>query len=143
MLTETNLYKQSEPTIEQSLRRFSKILPSLGFIRHIYKSYQNYDELKFHQYFAEIVITEKDTDGYLFKDTVPGGCSFFSDELALLKCLGEAVERTSTRCYSNNNLIKGLRKDINNSINPASFSTFSKEQYANPIFSKYLFESLY
>ena len=93
-MKKNDLYKQTEPSIKQSLKYFADKLNSLKFINFIFKNEQDYDDIHFFQYFSEVSFNPQDTDGHiLIKDTRPGGSSLFSEELALLKCLGETAER--------------------------------------------------
>jgi ribosomal protein S12 methylthiotransferase accessory factor len=127
-----------EPTIRESLLRFKKNLNNLNFIKNVYKRYQDNDEIKFYQYSSQIEITKTDTDGRLFSDTKPGGSSIFSEDLALLKCLGETVERVCTQCYKENELTISSYKNLKSpAINPKDFEYFSKSQLKNKHYQKF------
>lgn len=143
-LTKSNLYKQSEPPIKQSLKCFADKIDALKFIKYIFRNYHDYDEIQAYQYFSKIIISPAETSGRILKnDTRPGGSSLFSEELALLKCLGETVERVSTQTYSVNNLIyKPYNELKQNAINPSTISFFSKDQLSDSRFSLFKFSMI-
>jgi len=85
------------------------------------------DDPRFFEFSAKLNLTKENTDG--IKDTIDAtGVDFFEPEVALLKCLGESIERFSLYSYRKRNI-----KYINVSKWPqevfpmSSFSPFLKE----------------
>lgn len=139
MFDKRRLYQEVEPDVDQTISNFVDNLESLKFINNIYKAYQDNDEIQFFQYTSKIDQSIEETDGYLANSIRPGGSSFFSEEMALLKCFGETVERVSTQTYLKKELIRGTYNDLKQkAINPDKICIFSKEQLKNPLFHEYV-----
>jgi len=96
--------------------------------------YQYADEPKFFQYFAKIIdLSEKKGVGH----GTASGFSFFSQKLAALKCLLEALERYALKNYDPGSLVfapsSSLKKPYLALSSIASFS--DRQRSANPLLS--------
>ncbi len=106
-------------------------------IEKIYREISYNDEPKVYSFTAELRNTAKITDGFS-ADKFAGGCSF-SKEKALLKTLGEALERYNLSIYKEENLVwnnyNNLKKE---KIDPQTFMFFSKNDFrTKPKFKLY------
>ncbi|RLA73096.1 MAG: hypothetical protein DRG30_06675, partial [Epsilonproteobacteria bacterium] len=133
------MFRDSEPVIEQSLESFANNYKNLKFIKFLHHSHQDHDEIKFHQFITKVELTPNETDGRIFKhDSHPGGSSLFSKDIALVKCLGESVERVSTQSYFDKNQIYSTFKKLKqDAISPTSVSLFTKKQLTQKEYIKY------
>lgn len=135
----SGLWKEAEPSVESSLKKLSVIVaPEFGLIRDLKLVRQYYDEPKFWDFSAKLNSQYFRHDGNNFQSR-SSGVSFFSEKLALLKCLGEAVERycnfvflkSSVSFTGSFNNIKGQ------ALNPVSIRSFSKNQLRKKAFKRF------
>lgn len=127
--------------INNTLKSFAKNFDKLTFISSIGQVYQHSDLPKFYSYAATMPNTNKITDGHLKHEKKASGTSFFSEELALLKCLGEAVERESCTVYKNTDLVvSNYSKLGNKAVNPSSFKYFTEHQKTLPVYDEFIFD---
>lgn len=134
-----SLFKEQEINPEQSLVNLSKIAgDAFGFIRKFKRVRQYFDEPKFWYYSAIINNKYSLNDGRHFH-TRSSGVSFFNERIAILKCLGEAVERYSNFAYlkSYSNRVGTIKQLSNKAIDPRTFSRFSNNQLKKASFKKY------
>lgn len=123
-------YSEKEPSIDSSLRNLSTILnPSFGLINDIKRVRQYYDEPKFWHYSATINSKYSKHDGKNFHSK-SSGVSFFSEKIALLKCLGEVIERYCNFVFFENStsFIGSLKEIKEEALNPCSMHNFSVNQ---------------
>lgn len=134
-----DLYNGKEPGVNSSLKNLSAILdPTYGLISGIKRVRQYYDEPKFWHYSATVNGKYSRHDGKNF-DTKSSGVSFFSEETALLKCLGEAIERYCNFVFFRNSTsfigsLKGLEEEA---VNPCLISCFSEGQLQSMKFKRF------
>jgi len=114
-----------------------KILP---FIKDLRRIFQFSDEPKFFQFQAEIVVDEKRTDGNIRNNWTAGGSSLFSEEEAIEKTIAEACERYACTAYKRADFVLGSHKEIKNSLDPASFTSYSDEQKKRNDFALFRFD---
>ena len=116
--------------------------PQKGPIEKIYPNVLYNDEPKIYLFTACVKNTIRLTDGFSVGKFAVG--SSFSKEKALLKAMGEALERFSISIYRRKYLIWRSYKDLKNkkinAINPKHFITFSKPK-RKPTFRLYKKES--
>lgn len=94
------------------------LLYSNRFLDTVGRHLEFTDEPHMHCYAAKIKNIRRVSDGIHQKSNA-GGYSFSSRELALLKCLVEAIERISSICYRNKNFLYKSFDDIETAaINP-------------------------
>lgn len=135
-------YSIEEPSIAVSLKNLSAVLDSnFGLISEIHRERQHYDEPKFWHFSARV------NDQFIKQNKIPfttvgSGCSFFSKEEALLKCLAEAVERFSNSYFPDRSITKtstlqGVQGDV---IPIESFTRYSKKQLKNIAYSRFVFK---
>ncbi len=137
-----NLFSQSEPSVNTTLKSLLKIEDNLKFIDSIKKAYHYSDEPKFFQFEAVMKNVQKQTDGHLMKKKTAGGASFFSERAALLKCLGESIERHSCTTYKAKNLIQGSYLQMQkNALDPNDIVCFSRNQRKEKKISELSFTS--
>lgn len=130
MNTISAYYKEVEPDVCSSLIRLSTIVkPAFGLIRNLKRVRQHYDEPKFWHYSAAINNNYGKHEGRKFH-TQASGVSFFSQNLALLRCLGEAVERYSNHVFLKNttSFTGSFTKIKGGALSPSSFTGFSENQ---------------
>lgn len=134
-----DLYNEKEPGVNSSLKNLSAILdPTYGLISGIKRVRQYYDEPKFWHYSATVNSKYSRHDGRNFS-TKSSGVSFFSEETALLKCLGEAIERYCNFVFFRNSTLfigssKGLKEGV---VNPSLISRFSERQLQSMKFRRF------
>lgn len=125
-----DIYGEKEPGIDFSLRNLSMVLnPSFGLINDIKRVRQYYDEPKFWHYSATINSKYSKQDGKNFHSK-SSGVSFFSEKIALLKCLGEVIERYCNFVFleDSTSFIGSLREIKGEVLGPCSMRNFSANQ---------------
>lgn len=128
-MTTVSLFLQEEPIFKKTLTSLLKFLPNMKFIDSIQRIYQYSDEPKFFQYSAKFHDLKGTTNGTISNSRRAGGSSFFSEELAYLKCLAETIERYTCTVYKKNHLTYGNYKKLNKKAFPIEkYSGFSEEQ---------------
>lgn len=136
-----DLFSQKEPPVETTLRSFLRIINKLPFIENSWRVYQYSDEPKFYQFFTKFThpVKIKNTSESV---RTTAGTSFFSEDAAFLKSLGEAIERYASNTYKSSNLIKGSYKSLKrNAVNPNDFRYFSQDQLKQKNFRRFNFDS--
>ncbi|MFH2032671.1 MAG: YcaO-like family protein [Bacteroidota bacterium] len=135
-----DLFKQKELSVKESLGLLLDNYDNFKFLDRVYKVFQYSDEPKFFQYASEFKDISSKTDGNIRSNRKAGGSSFFSEELALLKCLGETVERYSCTVYRSKNLIKGTFASLEGkALDLKSIVAFSENQRKHSYFDKFNF----
>jgi len=121
--------REKELPINGALTKFSKFLePKYGIIKSINKLPEYFDDPKFYHFSANLYPLIWNSKNDKLSDSV-GGYSFFSEEEALLKCIGEALERYCIREYDENILVRSSYKSlIKKAVNPKEFINFSELQ---------------
>lgn len=138
----SNIFHEQEPDFKQSLRRISKTLdPNFGLLKFIERERQYYDEPKFWYFSAGINDRFTNHDGVNFH-TRASGFSFFSLDLALLKCLAESIERYCNYAYykchtSFTGSLRELQKSGKAALEPDHFARFSEKQLASSSFKRF------
>lgn len=131
----------ADKKVPKVLESFAKNFNELKFISAVSRVYQHSDLPKFFSYSAVMSNSSSETDGELNYDKKASGISFFSEEMALLKCLGEAVERESCATYKNSSLLTSTYKGIHKiALNPLSFEYFSSNQRGDPKYKDFNFD---
>ncbi len=85
-------------------------LLDLGILESIGEAKYFNDDPRFYYYFAKLALSQKHTDGYLDKELGASGVSLSNREIALLKCLGETIERYSLSSYKEKK-VKHIKAD--------------------------------
>lgn len=119
---------QNEPSISTTLNKFALIYSRLSFIKELSRISQYSDEPKYFQYVVRMEDDPKLTDGHISKDKKAGGGSFISEDMALLKCLAEAVERYSCSTYQNSDLITSSYSRLKNAVDISKIQALSGQQ---------------
>lgn len=98
------------------------------------------DEPKIFEYSAKLLDNSKLTDGYRV-DPFANGSSFNQTD-AILKTIGEAIERWCLSIYGVNRFRKASYSQLkNNALDPKKVVAFSKTQLRNRNFKQFLFDS--
>ena len=117
----------------------NKILPALAtfinprfkIIKHINKIFPHSDDPKFFYFGAVLEPISDDPEEENLSNSV-SGYSFFSEGEALLKCLGEALERHCLRVVNKNKFTKASCQDLasqkKNAIDPIRIVSISSNQ---------------
>lgn len=124
------LFKEEEVSASITLDRLSKMADSkFGLINEFKRVLQYYDEPKLWQYSAFINSKFVSQNGGEFHGTA-SGVSFFSEKLAILKCLAEAVERYCNFAFFNTqvNFVGTYGALKIEGLDPKSVSGFSESQ---------------
>lgn len=80
------------------------------------------DDPKLFQFSSKLKYKKKYSDGFKFDEIICSGKSFFSKELALLKCLSETAERFCQTVYKNESVLYSNFLDIKSSaLDPQLF----------------------
>lgn len=103
-----------------------------GLLKNISRVRQYYDDIKYWHYSATIDSNFARNDGHVFSSK-SSGVSLISKEVALVKCLGESIERLCNHLFKNDSTILiSSTKDINEPfVDPKSFASFSNKQLKN------------
>lgn len=124
------LFKEEEVSASVTLDRLSRMAePKFGLIKEFKRVLQYYDEPKLWQYSAFVNSKFINQDGGEFHSTA-SGVSFFSERLAILKCLAEAVERYCNFAFFNNliDFVGTHGEGRMEMLNPKNVSGFSESQ---------------
>lgn len=128
---------------KQTLRALLQILePSNGLVQTFNRERQYYDEPKFWYYSATFNDRYLPHDGLNFSASA-SGCSFFSKDSALLKCLAESVERYCNYHFDNKFVSHYTTLDeVRDNIIPIErFVRYSRKQLNLRKYKKYVFAS--
>lgn len=134
------LYLEREHDIHSSLIKLSPIIdPNFGFLTSLRRIRQHFDEPKFWHFSATIKSKFSKNDGRAF-NTLSSGISLFSEKTALLKCLGEAIERYCNFVYLKRNVsFEGPFSKIKaKAIKPVRFTGYSRHQLQNKQFRQFI-----
>lgn len=134
-----NLYSEKEPGIDSSLRNLSAILnPGFNFIGDVRRVRQYHDEPKFWHYSATINSKYSKHDGKNFHSK-SSGASFFSEKIAFLKCLGEAIERYCNFIFfeDSTSFIGSFKEIKREALNPCLMGNFSENQLKKEDFRRF------
>ncbi len=86
-------------------------LKSMGLLKSIYRINAFYDEPQIFHYGASLDFQQKYSDGLIPDEITASGLSFNSANTALLKCLGESIERYCLYCYKESSVtLLGINK---------------------------------
>lgn len=114
----------------------NKILPLISkfinkkhkIIKDIDRIHEYFDDPKFFHFGAILFPVSDKTQEETLSNSV-GGYSFFSEDEALLKCIGETLERYSLRTYNKKGFCTSLYKDVKGkALNPETIVNFSPSQ---------------
>ncbi len=94
-----------ESSSEELCKKFIEEIERTSFIKRVYRKYHDNDDPQFFQFISELNISKEETDGSLNFSLKSTGGSLFLKEEALVKCIGEAIERYSSAIYKVNTLI--------------------------------------
>lgn len=115
------------------------IQPKYKIIKQINRVVEFFDDPKIFQFGTTLYPITNDQEEEL--SNYAGGYSFFSEDEALLKCLGEALERYCLRSLNKEKLIKGSYKSLKSSaVDPQKFISFSLNQKKQPGFEIFNFD---
>lgn len=102
------------------------VMESNRLLLELDRMMQYNDEVKVIHYYAKLRYLKKNSDGNSYANSsAVSGLSLYSKEIALLKCLMEAVERYCVSVYKNDTIINGNYEQIvklGEVLNPASVS---------------------
>lgn len=123
------LCREREPSIDSSIRNLSLLFSKTDLIRGIKRVKQHYDEPQFHQFSANLNSQYLKSDSRKFSARA-SGFSFFSRELAFLKCCGESIERYCNHVFFKDLVkFKGPFSNIKKkALDPQAFVSFSSKQ---------------
>lgn len=134
------IFDYEEIETKDALKRAMKIVSEkTGIVRFIVRTLYYNDEPKMFHYTARmcdssIFSSVKNTENF------PGGASF-NEEKALMKTLGEAIERYCLGIYQEKKLIETSYKDLKeNILNPKNVVCFSRQQLKNKKFGIFRFD---
>ncbi len=129
--------KEKEPL--SALPQLIKVLdPSFKLFKSFQRIFHYSDELKFFHFGGLIENPKNISDGKSHKST-SGGYSLDSEEMALLKFIGESIERYCLDVYKNKDLIFSSYKDVkNHAIDIHSIVAVSDKQKQNPYFKRFI-----
>lgn len=126
-----------------TLKKLLNVVNELSFIKRINRIYQYHDEPKFYQYSAAIRVDQNETDGHTRDVWKAGGSSMFSEKLAFLKCLAEAIERYSSMVYKQKDFIYCRFSELKETgVNPLLFAKFSDQQRLDEDFRRFIYDDL-
>lgn len=129
MLSPTINSSHEEKAISEILPILVKFInPKYKIIKHINKIFEYHDDPKFFHFGAVLQPISNDPKEENLSNSA-GGYSFFSEDEALLKCLGEALERHCLRNYDKSNLVTSTYLSLSSkAIDPKVFINFSNAQ---------------
>ncbi len=136
------LINENEASVTQTLNKLSRILDiDFGLLKNFEKKRHYYDEPKFFYFSALLNDRFTKHDGSRFHSQA-SGFSFFSEKIALLKCLAESVERYSNYVYYHRytsyiGSFESIKKHGKNALDPMIFARFSETQLKSGLFQKY------
>lgn len=112
------------------IEKLTQFLNTNNLLEGLYHGNFYYDEPPYYYYSATI----KNNKNYVKRNTLidistiySGGISFFSKELAMLKCLSEAVERIAQESFSKDAIIYDTYQNIKNSALNLSLNIKNKK----------------
>lgn len=134
-------FSEVELPVSSAYLNLSKVV-SLGLLKNFGRVLQYYDEPKFWQYSATLNSKFLKQNGFDF-NSVASGLSFFSQEIAVIKCLCESVERYCNHTFfdSSTSYIGTYEMVKHDALNPSNVVGFSKNQLKNTNFRKYRINS--
>lgn len=130
------IYKTAEEaSIPKILPLLSRFLGSrYKIIKEIDRLIQYSDDPKFF-HFGGGLYPQTNSSKEEIWSTSFSGCSFFSEDEALLRCLGEAIERYCIKRYKKTDLIRVSYREIKHrALDPQTVVCFSEKQRRNPSF---------
>ncbi len=134
-----SLFKEDEPPASFSFGTLTALLDKkIGLFRKFNPVFQYYDEPKPWQFVASINSDYLKQEGENFK-AVTSGISFYSKNLAILKCLAEAAERYCNFSFFKRNIVSiGSFKDLKtNALILKTNPYFSDKQLKKKGFEKF------
>jgi len=134
-----NLYNQMEQVIDSTIKSLSVITnKDFGFLESFSRLKEYYDEPKFWHYLSTINSKFTIQVGRDFTSTA-SGVSLFSQKVAIVKCLGESIERYCNHAFfEDTTAYQGSYKNIKRKgVNLWQFSRFSQEQLEGKKFSRF------
>lgn len=120
---------EAEPSAAEILPKLiHSITPDFGVFQSFYRVAHHSDELQFAHFSGELADTQAVSDGH-FVRSHPSGFAFSLD-LALLKCIGEGLERHSLQIYRHSDLTICAQSELDGQLilDPGSVTAFSDRQ---------------
>lgn len=130
-----NLYLEQEPSITFLIKKLSSLFSQTNLVQKIRLVRQHYDEPKFHFFSANLNSHFLKLDGRKFTSHA-SGFSFFSKEVAFLKCCGESIERYCNQAFLKTSVkyLGSFSKIGQKAISPQAIASFSsKQRKENPL----------
>ena len=134
------IYTEDEQSLTTTFKRVSIVSTSeFNLVKGFGRVLQYYDEPQFWQYSATLNSKFLNQDGTYF-NSVASGISFTSEEMAITKCLCEAMERYCNHAFFNNSVTcVGRYNQLNKvALNPFDVVAFSDSQLKNKKYKKFL-----
>lgn len=135
-----SIFEEKEATVVTAFSRISKVSEvKYGLVNNFKRVLQYYDEPKLWQYSSTLNSKFVVNNSGDFK-SVSSGVSFFSEKLAILKCLSEAIERYCNFAFFTSSVdFVGTYKSVKNkALDPKLVVGFSKRQLANKGFERFV-----
>lgn len=131
------IFDSEELSLKEALDRSKLIVDEkVGLIKSLTKNAFYTDEPKFYQYTAQLCDVGLFSDVHTH-DKFVGGASLI-EEYAMMKTIGEAVERYCLSIYKKYNLFYESYENIKNiALNPCEVVSFSKQQFGLPEFKNF------
>jgi len=108
-------------------------------LKYFRRIYHFSDEVKLYHYSGVVGSIKKISDG-LDNEPTASGFSFIDEETALVKFIGEAIERFSQRVYKKKDFQSFAYKDIyKNAPNILKIARISSNQLKNPLLNRFIF----
>lgn len=123
------LPEEGEPTADELLPRIVRALsPEFGVFESLYRMPHHSDELQFAHFSGELADIQPLSDGH-FVHANPSGFALSLD-LALIKCIGEGLERHSVQIYRQSDFSVATLRDLAGQValDPATVVAFSERQ---------------
>lgn len=96
-----------------TIEKLLSVMQSNRLLLELDRMMQYNDDVKVIHYYAKLRYLKKNSDGNSYANSsAVSGLSLYSKEMALLKCLMEAVERYSVSVYKNDNITNGNYEQI-------------------------------
>lgn len=140
------LYVKKNQSLGISLDTLNMIrkAKNLGFLKDLSLLQTLPDEPKIFMAYAscgDLLLESSKNNGTYRKWKGFGGADFFYKEKAVLRCLGEAVERTCLGYYREKDIVCASYKELESSaVNPREFVSFSKNQISDQAFKNCVFD---
>lgn len=132
--------------IEELLQNFTPLLSAkhssenLNLMKTFNRVYHYSDEIKLFHYSGSLGSIKSFSDGIDIDEYSASGYSVDNNELALMKFIGEALERTSQRIYKKKDLVPASYQNISsNAVNIFSIAAMSKKQLQRSTFERFNF----